>query len=247
MKNICIIQARLNSSRYPKKIVTPIYENLNALDIINRRLEKSNYLDEIIYAIPNDKQNEDLYSYIKTQGYRVSRGHPTNLVERYLSAVRDFEDCRIIRVTSDCPLVDPYWVDRAVEIARKSSSDYCSNYTPANTSKFCNGSDVEVFNKCMLTYLDKNFLSPLDKEHITFPLWDGRLPHIKHELLTPPRNEDYSDARITLDYEEDLIVLQKIMNDLQDLEASLSDIIDCYRRLDLHLINGHFRFDSGWK
>ena len=121
-----------------------------------------------------------------------------------------------------------------------------STYTPAESSDFCNGSDIEVFSFDLLKSLSRDFLNPSDREHVTFPLWDGRY-QCNYTNLNHLIPEPISDVRITLDYEEDLTVLRQLSKNLNLATADLLSIANMYRQLNLNLINGGFRFDAGWK
>ena len=184
MKNICLIQARLGSTRFPEKIIQPIQHNLTAIDLLNIRIKRSKKIDEIIFSIPDQEEDDKLSKFLKEREIKFKRGDCFDLINRYKKTLCDFEKCNIIRITSDCPLVDPYWIDFAVGLFNKEKLSYCSNYTPANLSKFCNGSDIEIFSKKTLLDLDKIFKNKKDREHVTFPLWDGRMNLKSMTLLT---------------------------------------------------------------
>ena len=245
MKNICLVQARLGSKRFPQKIIKEVKNELTVLDILFKRLSKSELIDEIIFCIPNSTSDDKLADFLDKRNINYKRGHPENLVDRYINSLKDFNDCNIIRVTSDCPLVDPFWIDKSIQIFLEKKLTYCSNYTPANLSKFCNGSDIEVFSKQTLLELDRKFTSKKDKEHVTFPLWDGRFK-VKSLNISFFIKQDISDIRITLDYPEDLSVLQKLSNNLNLLEANLYQIAHEYRKQELNHINGMHSFNEGW-
>ncbi len=245
MKNICLVQARLGSKRYPQKIIKEITNELTVLDILFKRLSKSLLIDEIIFCIPNSSSDDKLAAFLDKRNINFKRGHPENLMDRYITSLKDFNDCNIIRVTSDCPLVDPFWIDKSIQTFLEKKLTYCSNYTPANLSKFCNGSDIEVFSKKTLLDLDRKFTEKKDKEHVTFPLWDGRLK-VKSFNISCFLKENISDIRITLDYPEDLDVLKKLGNNLNLLEANLYQIANEYRMQDLKNINGMHTFNEGW-
>ena len=239
----CITQARLTSSRLPSKILLPINEKYNAITLLKDRVSKSSLIDDHVFAIPNTHPNLPLANYLKTNNISYVTGPEDDLIARHLLACTENTQV-IVRITSDCPLVDPFWIDRAIEIFLN-GYDYVSTYTPAETSLFCNGSDVEVFSVELLKKLSLQFDQPHDREHVTFPLWDGRLM-CRHTNLNHLISESISDIRITLDYDKDLTVMRLLSSKLNLLTADLYSIASMYRKLDLHLINGGIRFDAGW-
>ena len=244
MNVICITQARLTSSRLPNKVLKSIDKSHNALSLLYERLSKSKTLDKHIYAIPDNSENADLSSWLERNNYDHILGPENDLISRHMLACTSSDDI-IVRITSDCPLVDPFWVDIAVSLFKCRRVDYVSTYTPAETSLFCNGSDIEVFSAKTLTMLSKDFNDPSDREHVTFPLWDGRA-NIRRLTLNSLLEKPISDVRITLDYPEDLQALRRLGEYLDLQSASLLDIVEAYRTLDLADLNGDFRYDQGW-
>ncbi|QNJ20819.1 hypothetical protein SynA1825c_02534 [Synechococcus sp. A18-25c] len=203
-------------------------------------------LDDFKFIVPSDQSSNALVKYLEESCYKYHRGSLNDLVSRHLSALDEYEDCVIVRVTSDCPLVDPKLLDLAVKTYFEGSYEYVSTYTPANLSKFCNGSDIEVFSKSTLIKVSNFFDSPKDREHVTFPLWDGRLSGIKRLLLAPASGENYSDVRITLDYQEDLEVLKILLETAKDIHAPLPSFVEIYRNQGLSRLNSQYSFDQGW-
>ena len=247
LQNICLIQARTESSRLPGKVLLPLFDDKCSIDILYERLLCSNFISKIIFIVPESETSDPLYEYIQAIGARVVRGSQNDLISRHLNAVSNYNECNIIRITSDCPLVDPYWVDKSISLHIDHNVDYTSTYTPASESLFCNGSDVEVFSKSLLLKLSDNYLSQQDREHVTFPLWDGRMPEIKHLRMSRYLNDNYSDVRLTLDYKEDLEVIRKLLSYANNTLASLDDLVKIYRRLSCYQDNGFFDFAAGWK
>lgn len=246
MKNICLVQARLGSSRLSEKILERIEGYGTVLDLLNSRIKKAKKIDEIRYAIPDTPDNDKLYEYMSAKGWGVWRGSHYDLISRYLTTLKSIDTCVVCRVTSDCPLVDPEWIDVCIENFESGLYDYVSTYTPAIKSRFCNGSDIEVFGKSTLQLLSDTFKDKKDREHVTFPLWDGRL-RLKHLRIWEDFEFDYSDCRITLDYEEDLQVIRELGSLIDLKTANLEQIVNCYRERNLSNINGFFEFDAGWR
>ncbi|WP_236070165.1 MULTISPECIES: hypothetical protein [Prochlorococcus] len=222
----------------------PITQKHNALSLLHTRLQQSKLLDNHIYIIPYTPANQKLKEWLDYNQYNYSVGPEYDLLQRHLISCPT-DTNTIVRITSDCPLVDPTWVDVAISLFKALDIDYISTYTPASTSKFCNGSDIEVFSFDTLNMLANNFYEQRDKEHVTFPLWDGRAQNscmTLNSLIQDPIN----DVRITLDYLEDLTVLRTLGEQLDLESASLSDIVKAYRSSSLSSLNGHFQYDAGW-
>ena len=244
MTVICITQARLTSSRLPNKILKDITHSHNALSLLHERLSNSRTLDKHVFVIPDNPQNSELSDWLDAKNYDYISGPEHDLIARHLLACASPNDI-VVRITSDCPLVDPFWVDTAVSLFKCNDFDYISTYTPAETSLFCNGSDIEVFSAETLNMLSRNYLASSDREHVTFPLWDGRA-NIEKLTLNSLLKQSINDVRITLDYPEDLQVLRTLSEIIDLRYASLLDIVKEYRNRNLVDLNGHFRYDQGW-
>jgi len=245
MTAICVVQARMSSSRLPAKALLPLTGSLSSIDLISMRLAKSKLIDKTIFAIPSCETSEPLLTHLRLINANYYLGSKSDLVGRILDATSAYRDCTIVRITADCPFVDPQIVDRAIQLYRDGSFDYVSTYTPASTSRYCNGSDVEVFGRSLLEDLHSRYTSDEDREHVTFPLWDGRMI-VYHKQMSPPGDVDWSDVRITLDYQEDLVVIRQILQLSQNVFMPMADIVRLYRSHDLGKINGFFHFAAGW-
>lgn len=240
MQATAIIQARMNSSRLPGKILKPIFNDLNSLDLIQLRLKKCKNLDNIIFAIPfND---EKLINYLSKKNYQYFLGSEIDVRDRYIKTAENFSVEKIVRITSDCPLIDPIIVDAC--ISKSNLFEYVSNNTPPEESDFANGSDVEVFSTYLLKKTANSFKSMSDKEHVTFPFWDGRMKINRYRIS---KNKSDKKIRITLDYENDLKVLRKILSHTNNIYIKYDEIISTYNFLDLYKLNGQFKYNSGWR
>ncbi len=241
-----IIQARIGSKRLPSKVLTEI-NNQSLLEILFCRLKKCKLIDEIIFAIPNTEENLILGNHIKSFGGKVFFGSEDDVTLRYFNCAIQENLEIIIRVTSDCPLVDFREVDNFVKVYRKVDLKnlYLSNFTPPETSSYCNGSDIEIFSTDMINQAIKKFQAAKDREHVTFQFWDGRFScnHLKmHWLHKDPINK----VRITVDYQKDIEVLNKLSEVIDLQNASLLEICKIYKKLNLFSINGHFDSKAGW-
>lgn len=244
--NVCLIQARMESSRLPGKVLLPLYKDMCAIDILHERLLRSNKLSKIVFIIPQATTSDALNDHLNKLGASVVRGSSTDLVSRHLQGVCGIDECTIIRITSDCPLVDPVWVDKCIDMHYMQGADYTSTFTPAAESKFCNGSDIEVFSQSTLKRLRDQYPTQKDREHVTFPLWDGRMQDIKHFRMSSCLKQDMSDVRLTLDYQVDLEVIRKLLEHADDIFVPLERLVQIYRMLSCDKQNGSINYAAGW-
>ena len=247
LNNAILIQARIGSSRLRSKVLLKV-NGLSILEIGYKRLKKSKKVNKIIYLIPCSKENQILKKEIESFGGLVFMGNEKDLMDRYLTCANFYNINNIIRITSDCPLVDSYDIDRFLNIYETFNSNnlYLSNFTPPDFASYCNGSDIEIFSRKMLEEAGNIFKSNKDREHVTFQFWDGRFS-CNHLKIGWGNKLPINDIRLTIDYKEDIEVLKVLSNEIDLIEASLIDICKAYKKLDLYKLNGHFDSKAGWK
>ena len=163
MKVVAIIQARIESTRLPGKVLKTI--NGQALvSLLLSRLSKSKKIDQIIVATPKNSNNKKLVNCIKKEGYFVYEGSENNVLNRYYEAAQKVNADIIVRITGDCPLVDADLVDECITKFHLSGVDYLSNLEPQS---FPDGLDIEVFSFQTLEDANNLAKSNFEKEHVT--------------------------------------------------------------------------------
>lgn len=247
LKSAILIQARIGSSRLRSKVLHKI-NDLSIIEIGFKRLKKSKKANQIIHIIPNTSENEILIKEIESFGGSVFLGSEKDLIERHLSCAEANDIDHIIRVTSDCPLVDPIEIDKFLGIYERLNDDnlYLSNFTPPEFSNYCNGSDIEIFSRKMLKKINKLFKSEKDREHVTFQFWDGRFK-CNHYRVGWQGKFPINRVRLTIDYKEDLEVMKILSKEINLIEASLEEICLFYNKNNLFKLNGNYDSKAGWK
>ena len=221
MKIVAIIQARMGSTRLPGKVLKELIGK-PAIEILLARLERSELINEICLATSHEKENDILCYTVEKLGYRVVRGSENNVLQRFCDAAEATSADVIVRITGDCPVIDPRLVDQAVELFLNSNVDYVSNVDPPT---FPDGFDVEVFRKSALTFANANCSTDFEREHVT--------PFIRNDNFTKLNLENVHDSsafRLTLDEPEDLQLLQKVFEEFQP------DIYFNYEKIEKLLI-----------
>ena len=197
-KIICIIQARYSSTRFPGKILKKINKKLTILEFLIERLKKSNHISEIVVACSNNPKDKIIIDICNKMNVRYFRGSENNVLDRYYKASKKFNADIIIRITSDCPLMDPVLIDNFINIfLQKKNLDYLSN-TIERT--FPDGLDIEIFtNKSLHTAWIKSS-NAFEKEHVT-PFLSTNKNIKKYNIIY---KKNLSQMRWTVDYQEDL-------------------------------------------
>ncbi len=125
-----IIQARLGSKRFPNKILKKINNKETVLDYIIKRISKSKKINKIIIATTKNKNDDKIERYLKKKKILFFRGSEKNVLSRYYFCSKKFKANLIVRITSDCPLVDPKIVDKMIDTFKKKKIGLFNKYSP---------------------------------------------------------------------------------------------------------------------
>ena len=217
-KNIAIIiQARLSSKRLPKKVLKKIYKNFTSLDILIKRLKRSKNCKNIIFAIPKKDKNSSLEKKISEYNLDIFYGSEKNVLARYYFAAKKYKLKNIIRITSDCPIIDYNLLDKMIQKFFLGNYDYLSNTI---FPTYPDGTDVEIFKFSTLEKSYKETKNSYDCEHVT--------PYIKRSIKFKKFNykneKNLSDLRVTLDTKKDLYNIRKIIDYFKDIFFNLKKI-----------------------
>jgi glutamate-1-semialdehyde 2,1-aminomutase len=204
MNVVAVVQARMGSTRFPNKVMQPI-QGRPMIELLISRLQKSRQVHKIVLATSDDPKNQALVEWVAKLGIQCVAGSEDDVLARYLAAARASEADVIVRITGDCPLVDPVIVDDLVSAFTNDSIDYISNTNPPT---FPDGLDVEVFSVKALEVAGREATDKYDREHVT--------PYLRKQGLFRTRNvrhtEDLSNLRWTVDEIEDFKVVVNVFN-----------------------------------
>ena len=217
VKNILIIQARINSKRLYNKVFLKIDKNLSFLDLLLRRIKKVKNLDKIILAVPFKDKNE--FKKKKFNSVELFSGPERNVLKRFFIIANNYKPENIIRITSDCPFVDPKLINKLLSMHINLKNDFSCT----DPNSFPDGQDIEIFTFKSFQKVFKMAKKNYDKEHVT-TMYYKKNNIFKKFFLKSKKN--YSNIRITLDYYSDLIFLKKIFKSLKKkYYFSLNDIL----------------------
>lgn len=202
MKVVAIVQARLGSTRLPNKVMMKI-NGVSIIELLLARLSHSQEIDEIVVATSIDEKNQPLVQHIRALGYTCERGSETDVLERYVQAAMVHHAQVVVRITGDCPLIDPELVDECIRRFRVKDVDYFSNTNPPT---YPDGLDVEVVKFVALERAMQESKKPYDHEHVT--------PYVREagrfNTANMENSDDLSDLRWTVDEPEDFDVVRNV-------------------------------------
>lgn len=212
IKTILITQARTGSTRLPGKVLKEI-GGKSLLQIHLDRLKNCKNISEIIVATTVNEEDNVIFDKAIEWGYTASRGSESDVLDRFYQSVKDKKTDWIVRVTSDCPLIDPVLVDEVITFVQANNKDYGANILVEN---FPDGQDIEVFKFSALEKAWKEANLQSEREHVT--------PYIRNNsdykggalfsAVNYPCESDFSKVRMTVDESRDFDLIEILIDKL---------------------------------
>ncbi len=212
---VAIIQARMASSRLPGKVLAEIAGEPMLMHVV-RRTRRARTVHEVVVATTTDVSDDPVAALCTEQGVPFTRGHPTDVLDRYYQAAREFRADVIVRITADCPLIDPGLVDETVRAFLRADPpvDFAANRIPGDRT-YPIGLDTEVCSFQALGTAWREADQPHQREHVMPYLYEVpgrfRVLHVRHE-------RDLGSLRWTVDTAEDLEFVRQVFARLRERE-----------------------------
>lgn len=240
-KIVIIIQARRSSTRLPDKIMLPLAGEPLILRMFER-VDYSKLADEIVIATTTNKSDDKVKEICNANKINCYRGSEEDLLDRHYKAGLEYNADVIVKIPSDCPLIDYRIIDKVLNFYLNNNDkyDFVSNLHPAT---YPDGNDVEVIPKNILKITHNEAKSPMEREHTTPFIWEKperfRIGNIVWET-----GLDYSMThRFTIDYKEDYDLIKFVYDELyfKRQKFSLEDILKLLKeKPELKKLNGKF-------
>ncbi|MCH7576053.1 MAG: glycosyltransferase family protein [Candidatus Marinimicrobia bacterium] len=204
---VCIIQARMSSTRLPGKVLMPILER-PMLQHLLERVGRAKTLSKVIIATSTDESDDPVAALCSDLSVHCFRGDLHDVLDRYFQAARAASADHVVRITGDCPLIDPEIIDQVVRVHLEGNFDYTSN---VQLLTYPDGLDTEVMTFATLERSAREAQLPSEREHVT------------HYIVNHPEafnigeahyHEDHSALRWTVDEPEDFELISKIFQNL---------------------------------
>lgn len=232
---VVIIQARMGSTRLPGKVMKRLHDRTVLAHVINR-CQHIPQVAEVIVATSDLSADDAIAEEATNIGVQAVRGSESDVLSRYVLAAKKLQPTAIVRVTSDCPLLDPHVSGRVVAHFLQSGADYCSN---TEVRRYPRGLDTEIFSYEALLRADAESYLESHREHVTQFIYQHpdrfNIEHIRHDV-------DVSHYRWTLDTPEDWQLIQAIYDELYQPGKvfAWTDVLDLLKqRPELHQLNAH--------
>jgi glutamate-1-semialdehyde 2,1-aminomutase len=239
MKIVAIVQARMGSTRLPNKVMKPI-GGIPMIELLLSRLSRARELDQIIVATSVDVRNQPLVEHVQKLGYACEQGSENDVLDRFVQAARKHKAEIVVRITGDCPLVDPVLVDEVIKCFKTANVSYFSNTNPPT---YPDGLDIEVCTFKALEQANRETDKSFDHEHVTPYLREpGRF-----STAAMQHSEDLSGLRWTVDEPADFAVIEKVFQHfLPRTDFSWGEVLSLQQQQpEMFYINQHLIRNEG--
>ena len=242
MNIVVVVQARRGSTRLPDKVLLP----LAGKPLLSRMIERVKAAKtplEVVVATTTENPDQAIRNLCRDMDVECFRGHPLDLLDRHYGAARDFGADVVVKIPSDCPLIDPAVIDRVLQSYRDAPDrfDYVSNLHPPS---YPDGNDVEVMPFHVLETAWHEAKDPQEREHTTPFIWRNpdrfRIGNVVWET-----GKDYSSThRWTINYPEDYAFISRVYEELWSASQpvfTMEQILDLLEsRPDIHALNSMY-------
>jgi len=214
-KTVAIIQARLGSTRLPQKILLDI-AGKSMLERVVSRVQRASMIDEVVIATTDSSADQRLVRYCQDRDWSYYCGSEDDVLSRYVEAAREFSASQVVRITSDCPLIDPDVIEELLRLSsldtNDSGLDYCCNFYPVR--HYPRGLDCEYISTSALNRIAQLARKPEYREHVT--LYVYRNP-AEFSIGSLSCNTDCSGLRWTVDTPQDLELVRTIYRHFESI------------------------------
>ena len=242
MNIIAVIQARLGSTRLPKKVLLPLGDR-SVLEWVVTRVKGSSLVNETVVATTMNKEDLEIVKVCADMGVLVYCGSQDNVLDRYYQVGNLLKADHVVRITADCPLIDPNIIDKIITMHLEAGADFTCNTIEVT---YPDGEDVEIFKFDALKKAWENASLKIEVEHVT--------PYVKNrpdifKLVNLEHDRDLSNKRWTLDNAEDYTFMKIIIDNLYKGNPlfSMEEILEFLEKNPhIETINQHIIRNEGY-
>jgi len=218
LKTACIIQARMTSSRLPGKVLLPLPYggSVTALEQVVRRAAACGRIDQVVVATTTNSEDDAVEALCRAKGLSCFRGSEHHVLERFWGAAKSVQADRIVRVTADCPCLDPAILDRVLMEHEREEADFTSSGIQRT---FPIGIDQGVFSFEMLEEAYRNASHAHEREHVTPYFYKTHPQRYKIHIVAAKPEEHRPELRLTLDTRADYLMLCALYDQLYSRDA----------------------------
>ena len=225
---LAIVQARMSSSRLPGKVLRDIAGQAMLARVV-QRARRASLVSQVVVATTIDPSDDPVFAFCRQQGYPVYRGNLSDVLDRYYQAAREFGAEIVVRLTADCPVIDPEEIDHVVSVFLEEGVDFAANRLPPPWKRtYPIGLDTEV---CSFAGLERAWHEArltYEREHV-MPYFYDEPGRFRIRMLDYP--QDYGHLRWTVDTAEDLEVINRVYRHFHNRnDFSWLEVLDLFER-----------------
>ena len=219
MKTVAIIQARMGASRLPNKMLLHLH-GYPIVEWVYQRVKKAKKIDQILFALPDTKNDDLLANYLQEIGVKVFRGSELDLVDRYCQAAASVSAGVVVRICADNPLICPTEIDKLIDFFSKNKCDYAYNHIPKGNS-YPDGLGAEICSTRLLKEISQKSIKSQHREHLFNYIWDNQ-SYYKIQTFEPSRELSHPGLKFDLDTLNDY---QKLLEKPYRINMISSEVI----------------------
>jgi len=240
-KTTIIIQARIGSRRFPRKVISKIQGDYMISHII-KRLKYAKFAEQIILATTKKEEDKILLEIAKKENIFLFAGNEKDVLKRYFLCAKKFDADPIIRITGDCPLCDPKIIQKMIKKFNRKKYDYISNRI---NPSFPDGLDVEIFSFKALRKAEREAKLKSQREHVTSYIYENKK---KFSIFNLKNKKDLSELRWTVDEKKDLQFVKKIYQKMSPKKIFyMHDVLEVLKKNpEFSKINNNIIRDEGY-
>jgi spore coat polysaccharide biosynthesis protein SpsF len=243
MNIIAITQARVGSSRLPAKVLKEI-DKKPLLQLHLERASQSKMIDGLVVATTTEPDADKIAAIVQKMKLGIYHGSSEDVLDRYYQAAKNFHADYVVRITSDCPLLDAQLMDDVIRFAMDQKVDYVSNTLKPS---FPDGQDVEVFRFSALEKAWKEARLQSEREHVTAYIWKNST-WFNRNIFTSINFQgqtDYSNVRLTVDEHQDIETISALIEAL-GMDAGWEAYAQYYQAHTARMNNGEIKRNEGY-
>lgn len=244
MKILAITQARYGSTRLPAKILKEV-NGVSLLEIHLRRILQSKLISKLKVATTTEDGAEHIIDIANKVGVEFYQGAVNDVLDRFYQAAKPESPDYIVRITSDCPLIDPVIIDKVIDVCIESGCDYASN---GLFPTYPDGIDVEIFRFSALEKAWNEATLTSDREHVTPYIWRNSTEKggCLFKSVNVSNDTDWSGERITVDTQDDFLVVRNLIEQV-GIDKSCKDYVAYLEtHPEIRAINQHNSRNEGY-
>ena len=230
----------MGSSRLPGKVLMKSGNGMPILYHVINQLRHCSKVKNLVIATTTNQEDDEIEKFADNNSVDVFRGKEKDVFDRYFQCAKKYSFSTIVRITADCPLIDPQIVDKVIEKFFSGNYDFATNTL---TRTFPIGTDVEVFSFSALNKAWENTQLPSEREHVT--------PYLRNQenfkIINVENDKNISNLRLTVDRIEDFELIKQILNNISINPIHLEDVLELFsRKPELIEINKHINHNEGF-